>query len=273
MPSRVADPPWWSLPTPVSGSGCFETMRAYEGKLFRLRAHLDRLSASAKYLGVRLPLTPRQLAQRLVRTVKASGLREAVVRVALLPNAARVASPSVVVQAAQPLPASLYQRGIRIAIVPTRTCAVGQIDPQAKFSARLGSVMAVMEAQLRHADEAIFLDGMGCVTESTASNLGVVARGQLVSPPCWLGLLAGVTWQAVTDAARAQGMTVSEAPLTRHDLYNAEEAFLSSTLKEVLAVTSVDGRRIGSGRPGRSTKRLHRGFRELVKRELRLSSW
>jgi branched-chain amino acid aminotransferase len=245
-------------------------MRAYQGKIFRLQAHLDRLYASAKYLGVRLPLTPRHLEQRLMRTVRASGLREAVVRVALLPDVKRTASTSVVVQAAQPLSDAWYRRGIRIAIVPTRKCAVSQIDPQAKFSARLGSVLAVMEAQLRKVDEAIFLDGMGVVTESTASNLGMVTRGGLVSPPCWLGLLAGITWQAVTEVACAEGIAMSEVPLTRHDLYNADEVFLSSTLKEVLAVTNVDGRRIGNGRPGRYTTRLHRGFRELVKRELHL---
>ena len=267
--SRFVEPALWPLPTPASASGCFETMRAYQGKIFRLEGHLDRLYASLHYLGLRMPLAPRQLAQRLGRALRASGLREAVVRIALVPDATREASTSIVVQPARPLPASWYRRGIRIAIVPTRKFAVGQIDPQAKFSARLGSVMAVMEAHVRKVDEAIFLDGTGSVTESTASNLGIITRGRLVSPPGWLGLLAGITWQAVTEVARARGIAVVESPLTRHDLYNADEVFLSSTLKEVLAVTRVDGRVIGTGKPGACTKRLHRGFRELVRRELR----
>ncbi len=246
-------------------------MRAYHGKIFRLHAHLDRLYASAHYVGIRLPLEPHRLRQQLVHALRRSGLREAVVRVAMIPTADRVASSSLVVQPAQSPSKLMYQRGLHVAIVPTRKFPVSQIDPQAKFSARLGSVMAIMEAQLRKADEAIFLDGgMGSVTESTASNLGMVKRGCLFAPPSWLGLLAGITWQAVTDVAQALRMAVVEVPLTRHDVYNADELFLSSTLKEVLAVTRVDGRRIGTGKPGPYTNRLHRGFRDLVRRELKL---
>src|SRR3989338_8284566 len=129
--SRFVEPASWTLPTPASASGCFETMRACQGKIFRLEAHLDRLYASLNCLGIRMPLTPRQLAKRLVRALKASTLREAVVRIALLPDATREASTSIVVQPARPLPASWYQRGIRIAIVPTRKFSVRQIDPPA----------------------------------------------------------------------------------------------------------------------------------------------
>lgn len=243
-------------------------MRAYHGKIFRLHAHLDRLYASAHYVGIRLPLEPHQLGQQLVQALRRSGLREAVVRVAMIPDADRVASPSLVIQPAQSPSKLMYQQGLQVAIVPTRKFPVSQIDPQAKFSARLGSVMAVAEAQLRKADEAIFLDGMGVVTESTASNLGMIKGGRLLAPPAWLGLLAGITWQAVTDVAQALRMAVVEVPLTRHDVYNADELFLSSTLKEVLGVSRVDGRLIGTGRPGPYTKRLHRGFRDLVRREL-----
>ncbi|MBI4354307.1 MAG: aminotransferase class IV [Candidatus Omnitrophica bacterium] len=269
MASRLLDPPRWTLPSPESASGCFETMRAYQGKIFRLPAHLGRLFASAKYLGFRMPLESHQLGRRLIERLRASGLEEAVVRVACLPDANRAAVPSIVVQPAQRPSPAMYRRGIRITVVPTRKFPVSQIDPRSKFSSRLGSVMAVVEAQLRGADEAVFLDGTGSVTESTASNLGLVKHGCLVAPPGWMGLLAGITWQAVTDVARALRMPVREVPLTRHDVYNADEAFLASTLKEVLAVTQVDGRRIGTGKPGPYTKRLHRGFQELVHREIR----
>ena len=270
MPSRC-EPARWPLPSVESTSGCFETMRVYGGKIFRLPAHLERLWASAQCLGVRLPMSRAQLAHRLIRAVAASRLREAIVRVALLPDAHRVASPSIVVQPVQLPTPSMYRRGIQVAVVPTRRFPVSQINPQAKFSARLGSVMAVIEAQLRRVDEAIFMDEMGYVTESTASNLGVIRQGAFVAPPCWSGLLAGITWQAITEVAMALKMPVQEAPLTRHELYNVDEAFLSSTTKELLPVTIVDGRRIGTGRPGPSTRRLHQGFRRLVKRELRLS--
>ena len=298
MPS-VLNPPRWSLPTLESASGCFETLRAYHGRIFRLDGHLKRLYASAQYLGVRMPETPQQLGRRLTNALAASGIREAIVRVALIPTtclgslkanrllaeeaspsatqtgggmipgANRLASPSIVVQPVHPPAPALYRRGIRVAIVPTRRFPVSQIDPQAKFSARLGSVLATIEAQLRDADEAIFMDALGGVTESTASNLGIIAGGVFCAPPCWLGLLAGITWQALAEVAQTLGIAYREVPLTRHELYNADEAFVASTTKEILPVTVIDGRRIGTGKPGPYTKRLHRAFRQLVRRELR----
>ena len=129
-----------------------------------------------------------------------------------------------------------------------------------------------MEAQLRGVDEAIFTDGMGAVTESTASNLGIIRSGRFLAPPCWQGLLAGVTWQALMEVARRLRIPYHEQPMTRHELYNADEVFLTSTIKEVLSVTVIDGRRIGDGRPGPSTTRLLRAFRALVRRELGLAS-
>ena len=283
MPSRV-EPAFWSLPDAQSAGGCFETMRAYGGTIFRLEAHLQRLAGSAQYLDVRIPERAGQMALRLRHALAASGLREAVVRIALIPrpvlwrrgrgrpDSLRLARASIVVQPVQPPAPELYARGITVAIVPTRRFPIGQIDPQAKFSARLGSVLAVMEAQLRGVDEAIFTDGMGTVTESTASNLGMIRRGRFLAPPCWQGLLAGVTWQALVEVARHLGMAYHEQPVTRHELYNADEAFVTSTIKEVLPVTTIDGRRIGDGRPGPSTTRLHRAFRALVRRELGLAS-
>jgi len=242
-------------------------MRAYRGKIFRLQAHLDRLKASATSLGLRLSIPLPQLGQRLIEALTASRIQEAVVRVALVPDAHRVAAPSIVVQRIQPPRPELYARGITLAIVPTKRCSVNDVNPQVKFSARLGSVLAITEAQLRQADEAVFLDTMGFVSESTASNLGMMRRGVFLTPPGWVGLLAGVTCQALIELADALNIPVRETILTRHDLYNADEAFLTSTIKEVLPVTMIDGRRVGTGMPGPYTKRLHQTFRQLVVRE------
>ena len=284
--SSVADPPRWWLPHETRSNGCFETMRAYQGKIFRLNAHLDRLYASAKFLGTRAPIDREHLGRRLRSALERSGLREAVVRVALMPGDGEAhphttlsaseaefgvgAHPSIVVQRVGLPSASAYRRGIRVAIVPARKFAVGSITPQAKYSARLGSVLAVMEAQLRGMDEALFMDALGYVTESTASNFGIIRQGTILTAPCSTGLLAGITRDVLFELADGLEVPIREMPFTRHDVYNAEEAFLSSTIKEVLAVTSVDGRRIGTGRPGPITKRLRRAFRELVQRELNL---
>lgn len=269
--SPLADPQWGTLPQAELSNGCFETMRAYGGRIFRLTDHLKRLEASAAFLGTTRSLSRRELAGRLTQALSRSGVRDAVVRMALVPTRGGPAQPHIVVQPVQRIPTSTYRRGIRVAIVPARKFAVGSIDPQAKYSARLGSVLAVMDAQLRGVDEALFMDQMGSVTESTASNVGIVSRGVILTPPCWLGLLAGITRDVLFELARELRVVIREAPLTRHEIYNANEAFLTSTLKEVLPVTVIDGRTIGTGRPGPVTKQLWRAFRQLVRRELRMT--
>lgn len=266
----IVDPPSGVVPTEACANGCFETMRAYHGRIFRLQAHLERLEASAQFLGTRMPMNAPQLARRLRQALASSGLREAVVRIALMPQPNTVAMPSIVVQPVSLPPPSAYVRGIRIAVIPTRKFSVGSISPQAKYSGRLGSVLAVMDAHLRGVDEALFMDEMCSVTESTASNIGVIADGAVLTPPCWLGLLAGITRDVLFDLGRLLRVPIRDTPLTRHDLYNAQEAFLLSTIKEVVPVTWIDGRRISTGRPGPITKRLHRAFQQLVRRELHL---
>ncbi len=258
------------LPVPDAGlsNGCFETMRAYAGQIFRLDDHLDRLYGSAQFLGPRPP-SRRGLRDQLLSALKRSRLREAVVRVALMPQKGSAARPSIVVRSAIRPTAWQYRRGLRVWVVPARKFQVSTIDPRAKYSARLGSVLAVTDAQLRGADEALFLDAIGGITESTASNFGIIKDGAILTPPCWLGLLAGVTRDVLFELAAQLRLPIREEPLTRHDVYNADEAFMTSTLKEVIAVTEVDGRVIGTGRPGPLTERLRRAFGELVRRELR----
>ncbi len=248
--------------------GCFETMRAYQGIIFRLDDHLDRLTASAQYLGTGMP-NRRRLRRQVVDALASSGLQDAIVRVALLPRSHLPADPSIVVQPVPWPPAIAYRQGIALAVVPARPCPVSVIDPRAKYSARLGSVLTVIDAQVRRVDEALFLDPQtGSVTESTASNFGIIKHGSVKTPPCWLGLLAGITRQVIEEAAGRLGLAVEEIPLTRHDVYNAEEAFLSSTIKEVMPVTRIDGRHIGTGRPGPVTKRLRQAFQAIVQEEL-----
>ncbi len=212
------------------------------------------------------------MAEQLTGALVRSGLKDAVVRVALIPQGGKPARPSIVVQPVLPLPPSAYRNGIRLAIVPARKFPVSTIDPQAKYSARLGSVLAVLDAQLRGVDEALFMDAIGSVTESTASNFGMVTHGVVLTPPCWLGLLSGITRDVLFELAQELRLHIREVPLTRHDVYNADETFLTSTLKEVLPVTRIDGRRIGTGRPGAITKRLSRAFSALVRRELAIGT-
>ena len=266
MPSR-AEPSEWNVQGVETGNGCFETMRAYRRRIFRLGAHLDRLDASAQFLGLAMP-SRATLVKALNGALKRSGIAEATVRIAMTPSHGAPAQSAVVVRQAIVPPASAYRRGAMLAVVPTRTFSMGGVSQQAKYSARLGSIFAVMEAQLRGADEALWLDANGCVTESTASNFACLREGRLLSPPCNQGLLPGVTRAILFELAAELSIPFGEARLTRHEVYNADEAFLLSTLKEVLPVTRIDGRAIGSGRPGPMAKRLLAAFRRLVKREI-----
>lgn len=269
---RIVEPASGPLPSPeAQANGCFETMRAYQGKLFRLEGHLDRLYGSAQFLGTQAPSDRKAFARQLTDALKRSGIKEAVVRVALIPQPGKDARPHIVVQEALMPSAQNFRQGIRIAVVPAKKFSMGSITPQAKYSARLGSVMAVSDAQLRKVDEALFLDETGSVTESTASNFGMIKNGTVYTPPCALGLLAGITRDVVGEIAADAGAQFVEAPLTRHDCYNADEAFLTSTLKEVLGVVEIDGRTIGTGRPGPITQKLLKAFRALVRRELKLA--
>jgi len=242
-------------------------MRAYQGRIFRLEDHLDRLYASAQYLGVPCPMARRRLAAQLNAALRQSALREAVVRVALMPRVGGAARPSIIVQKAIMPSAAAYRQGVALTIVPTQKFHVGAITPQAKYSARLSSIMATAEAERAGSVEALFLDALGSVTESTASNFFIVKDRAVSTPPCWLGLLAGITRDVIGELAQRLQMAYREVPLTRHDVYNADEAFLSSTTKELLPVTRIDGRLIGTGRPGPVSRRLLLAFRELVARE------
>ncbi len=263
-------PEQWALPSTETSNGCFETMRAYAGRIFRLETHLDRLYASAQFLGTRPPVNRANLGRQLTEALARSRVKDAVVRVALMPRRGASARPSIVVQPATLPSRAVYRRGIRVAVVPARKFSVASVNPQAKYSARLGSVLAVEDARLRRVDEAMFMDAMGGVTESTASNVGLVSHGTVYTPPCWLGLLRGITRDVLFELAGSLQVPIREEPLTRHDFYNADEMFIMSTIKEMLPVTWIDGRKVGTGRPGPVTTRLQQAFRALVRHELAL---
>ncbi len=263
-------PEFWCVPTEQTANGCFETMRAYQGKIFRLDAHLDRLYGSIATLGTPVSFTRSGIRKQLLSALEESGIKEAVVRIALMPGQSRPTQPAIVVRPVELPPASAYEKGLRVAVVPAHSFPVGCIDPQAKYSARLGSVLALMDAQVRGADEAIFTDVRGYVTESTASNFAIIKRGFLLSPPGSQGLLLGVTRNVLFELARRLSMPIRSELLTRHDVYNADEVVLTSTLKEVMPVTIVDGRKIGTGRPGPFAPRLQAAFTDLVCEELHL---
>lgn len=229
--------------------GAFETCRVEKGSVVRLEEHVGRLRASLKTLGV-TDWDEREVRSRLAQA--AVGLKRGTVRIAVQ----RRGDPRVMIHrhAGIPYPPSLSRRGIAVRTVAVRWPGSETGWAQVKSSERLSGVLARAEA----ADcmEVLRIGRHGFLTEGTVSNLFLVREGVLTTPPGWLGVLEGVTRQRVVSAARRLRIPVQTVPVTRHDLFNAEEAFLTNVLMEILPIREADGRRIGEKVPGTVTRRL-----------------
>ncbi|HET9986597.1 MAG TPA: aminotransferase class IV [Longimicrobiales bacterium] len=249
------------------GDGLFETMRAYGGRVFALREHLERLRRGAERIG--LPL-PDGLERAVCETVAANRLDDAAVRLTasrgagdgLLPPEAP--SPTVVVAARpyRPDPA-WHERGIRAAL------ARGRLDEHRataglKALGYLEAVVAVAEARAAGCDDALFLDTAGHLAEAAASNLFVVVDGELLTPPLSCGILPGVTRAAVLRLAARRGWTAHERALEPASLERATEAFLTSSLREIVPLVEVGGRVVGAGRPGPLAGALLSEYRDVA---------
>lgn len=258
------------------GDGIFEGIRAYDGRIFRLDRHLDRLYASAKYLMLDIPLSKQVLAAAIVETVRRCGLRDAYIRpiisrgvgdLGLDPRKCKTPTVVIIVDTIQLYPKEAYVHGLRAITAMTRKVRPDALSPQAKTLNYLNNIQARIEANRAGVDEAIMLTSEGYVCECTADNLFVVRSGEVWTPPAHLGILQGVTREAVMSLAREHGLPMLERVFTLYDVYTADECFLTGTGAEVGPVVEVDGRRIGAGTPGPTTQRLMSAFRDLVKRE------
>lgn len=258
------------------GDGVFEGIRAYDGRIFRLEEHLDRLFESARYLMLEIPLSRDALRAAILETVRRSELRDAYVRpvisrgvgdLGLDPRKCKTASVVIIVDTIRLYPQEAYERGLRAITATTRKIRPDALSPQAKTLNYLNNILARLEANQAGVEEAVMLSADGYVCECSADNLFLVRRGELWTPPAFLGILKGVTRGAVMALARELGLPVREPVFTLHDVYTAEECFLTGTGAEVGPVVEVDARPIGPGRPGPTTLRLIRAFRDLVRRE------
>ena len=239
------------VPDPFDASGCFETCRVKKGKVLHLAQHRERLKTSLKTLHI-TSVSDAEIAAALQTAARAVG--DGFVRVALR----RTGDPKVVVHQHRGIPYSARQirRGIAVTTVVTRQSPVESVPAQVKHSERLSSVLSRAEAG--NSMEALRLGAHGYLTEGTVSNLFMVKDAALVTPPSWLGVLEGVTRSQVLQAAGHLKIPVQEVPVTRHDLFNADEAFLTNVLMGIMPIRQVDGRTIGTGVPGVITRRLMR---------------
>ena len=255
------------------GDGAYETLRTYAGRPFHLGRHLRRLRASVARLGFALPPDDQEMAARLEALLVQADHGESYVRIVVTRGVGdvsyhfeRVQGPTIVmvVKPLETLPAAAYSEGLDVVVSVVRRNNPQALDPAIKSINLLNNILAVRAAQARGAAEAIMLNERGEVAEGASSNVFVVARGALLTPPLSAGLLAGITRGVILDLAPTLGLEAREATLMPRDLVGAAEVFITSSLREIAPVRAVDGQSVGAGRPGPVTLRLREAFREYA---------
>lgn len=257
------------------GDGIFEGIRAYEGRIFRLDQHLERLYHSAKAIWLEIPYSQQEMARICTEALSKSGLQDAYFRLVVTRGKGdmgldprKCPKPTVfcIVDKIALWPADRYQRGLVCLTAPTPISHRENLSPRVKSLNYLSHILAKVEGIAAGVDEVIMLDSAGHVAEASGMNLFVVSGNVVRTPPAYAGILRGVTRDAVLELAVEAGYGAEEQMLNRYDLYTADEVFLTGTAAEVIAVTKLDGRVIGSGAEGRVTRDLGTRFRALVRR-------
>jgi branched-chain amino acid aminotransferase len=256
------------------GDGIFEGIRFYNGRVFRLEEHLRRLWDSAHSIQLKIPMTMREMSDALLETIRQNHLRDGYIRLVVTRgignlglNPAQCKSPSVIIIAATIAlyHEDFYRKGLTIVTCATRRISPAALNPAVKSLNYLNNVMARIEADLAGADEALMLNEAGNVAECTADNVFIVKHGQISTPPVSAGALQGITRSVVFEIAAKLGIKILETDITRHDVFVANECFLTGTAAEIVPVVKVDGRLIGSGKPGPVTTRVIAQFREMTR--------
>jgi branched-chain amino acid aminotransferase len=256
------------------GDGVFEGIRVYEGKVFRLREHIDRLYESARAIHLEIPIGREQMIEGVLRTVQVNNKRNGYIRLVVTRGAGslgldprKTSDPQVIiiVDDISLYPPELYEHGMEIATVATIRNHPSAVNPRIKSMNYLNNILAKIEAVQAGCLEALMLNHKGEIAECTGDNIFLVKRGVLKTPSPDAGILEGVTRGAVIELAKAAGIPVEEVALTRHDVYTADECFLTGTAAEVIPVVKCDGRLIGTGKPGPITRQLRERFHQLVR--------
>jgi branched-chain amino acid aminotransferase len=255
------------------GDGIFEGIRAYNGRVFKLKEHIDRLFYSAKAIMLEIPLSHEDIMQAVVKTCRDNKIRDGYIRLVITrgvgtlginPNRCKTPSVIIIADKIQLYPEAMYRRGLDIITVPTTRNLHSALNPAIKSLNYLNNVLAKIEANNGGVEEAVMLNAEGFVSECTGDNIFIVKGKQLLTPPLSAGALYGITREVVMELARKEGLTVAEPNLTRYDLFIADECFLTGTGAELIPVVKIDGRVIGAGKPGPMTKRLVSAYRSLT---------
>jgi len=256
------------------GDGIFEGIRVYSGRVFRHQDHLERLYESARAIRLEIPLSLDEMRAAVEQTVAANQLVDGYVRLVVTRGAGslgldirRTSHPMVIIIAdtISLYPEEMYEKGMEIITASTIRNHPGALSPRIKSLNYLNNILAKIEGTDAGCAEALMLNHLGQVAECTGDNIFIVKNGVLKTPPTDAGILEGVTRNVVIELARDAGIDVREMSLIRHDLYVADECFLTGTAAEVISVTKLDGRPIGAGVPGPITRQLRAKFQEYVR--------
>ncbi len=255
------------------GDGVFEGIRIYNGKVFRLREHVERLYQSAAAISLQVPMATAEMEAAIMDAVKVNSRENGYIRLIVTrgkgplgidPLTCGRATVIIIVSDIRLYPEEYYRDGIEIMIASTRRIPPECLDPRIKSLNYLNNILAKLEARNSGCFEAVMLNTQGFVAECTADNIFVVKEGALLTPSPHHGALQGITRDTVMEAARSAGIEAIESALAPYDLYTADECFLTGTGAEIVPVIKIDGRTIGNGRPGPVTRRLIEAFRESI---------
>ena len=256
------------------GDGVFEGIRSYGGKVFRLAEHVERLYLSAQAIMLRIPISQEEMSQAIQNTLDANGIKDGYIRVVVTRGAGalgldihKTSDPQVIIIAdtIQLYPEEYYEKGLEIVTASTIRNHPSALNPRIKSLNYLNNILAKIEGQLAGCVETLMLNHKGEVSECSGDNIYVVRDGEILTPPLDAGILAGITRAALIELSQEMGNPIREMTMTRHDIYTADECFLSGTAAEVIPVVKLDGRMIGDGKPGPFFRDLRERFHELAR--------
>lgn len=256
------------------GDGVFEGLRAYSGKVFRLHEHLVRLYESAQAIQLTIPISLEQMTAAVNQSLAHNKLSDAYIRLVVTRGAgslgldpSRTSDPQVIIitDHIELYPKEKYEKGLEIITASTIRNHPAALNPRIKSLNYLNNIMARIEGKLAGCAEALMLNHLGQVAECTGDNIFVIRHGKLSTPPIDAGILEGITRNAVMELARRMGIEVLEQTMTRHDIYIADECFLTGSAAEVIPVVKLDGRPIGDGTVGKMTRQLSEAFHKFVR--------